>query len=376
MTNHWQSLIPPDVRTAGAEYLPRSVLPTDYRDSAVERWRTALLILAGVLGLAAIAWFVLFAPGESGSKAQWFFGAVVLVAVLVSMWQTHVVLAQVRRETSEAVERLRKEVAAAEERTARELTLARQVHEAELSAQREVARSELTAQTEHARVERALLLAQQQRLAMVGVSRAVNTSTQALAALWNQAATVLDLPDPQARQQAMHPLFEQIAQQVNEFSVELANAHLLVEDERLHQALDDVNEAVLMALQIAEDVHSAVVDGREPDAAAVTSAQRLMHSKAARARELAWRLLRSGIEMPPANGQVDRVPRGAEAATDRDATAASDADGTSTGAEDTAADRATNGSGAPDGATATASGDAKRTLPVGPLPIIGKVPGR
>ena len=52
------------------------------------------------------------------------------MAVLVSMWQTHVVLAQVRRETSEAVERLRKEVAAAEERTARELTLARQVHEA------------------------------------------------------------------------------------------------------------------------------------------------------------------------------------------------------------------------------------------------------
>ena len=52
------------------------------------------------------------------------FAAVVFIAVLVCMWQTHSVLRQARREASEADERLRSELAAAAERSARELTLA------------------------------------------------------------------------------------------------------------------------------------------------------------------------------------------------------------------------------------------------------------
>jgi hypothetical protein len=114
--------------------------------------------------------------------------------------------------------------------------------------------------------------------------------------LWNQGATILRMEDREAREQAMNPVFEQIGQVVNDFSVELANAHLLTEDDRLHRALVRVNEAVVMALRVAEDVHLAVVDGRELHPNPIPSAQRLMHEKAADARHLAWDLLRNGLE--------------------------------------------------------------------------------
>jgi hypothetical protein len=78
--------------------------------------------------------------------------------------------------------------------------------------------------------------------------------------------------------------------------VELAKAHLLIEDDRLHQALIRVNEAVLMAIRVAEDVHVAVVEGRTPQPNPIPSVQRLMHKAAAEARHLAWDLLRTGLD--------------------------------------------------------------------------------
>jgi len=45
-----------------------------------------------------------------------------------------------------------------------------------------------------------------------------------------------------------------------------------------------------------EDVHLAVVDGRELHPNPIPSAQRLMHEKAADARHLAWDLLRNSLE--------------------------------------------------------------------------------
>jgi hypothetical protein len=255
---------------------------------------------AGALaGATAIVWFIVFGPGESGSKAQWFFGAVVFVAVLVSLWQTHSILRQGRRDAADAEARLRRELDAAQERSVRELTLVRSIHEAEMDAQRELARAELTAQAELARVERVQLLAQQQRLAINEVTRAVNAQTHALASLWNQGATALGLDDRHTREQAMGPIFEQIGQVVNDFSVELANAHLLVDDDRVHHALDRVNEAVLTAMHVAEDVHLAVIEGEAPRPDLISTAQRRVHERAAEARHLAWTLLRTGLDRSP-----------------------------------------------------------------------------
>ena len=85
-----------------------------------------------------------------------------------------------------------------------------------------------------------------QKQALVEVSRTVNGHTQLLATLWNEAASILRIEDRDERELAMNPIFEQISQVVNDFSVEVGNAHLLVEDDRLHRALDRVNEAALM----------------------------------------------------------------------------------------------------------------------------------
>jgi hypothetical protein len=94
----------------------------------------------------------------------------------------------------------------------------------------------------------------------------------------------------------MHPIFEQISQVVNEFSVELGNAHLLIEDDRLHHALNRVNEAVLMAIRVAEEVHDAVVEGRAPQPNPIPPVQQLMQARASDARRLAWELLRTGLD--------------------------------------------------------------------------------
>jgi len=287
-------------KSPGSDYLPpaQSGEPDENQGIPAERgaWQVTGWVVGGVAGVVAIVWFILFAPGETGTKAQWFFGATVLVAVLVSIWQTHSILRQAKAEVAAAAERMRAQVAAAEERSARELALVRSIHEAEMDSQQKVARAELAAQVELARVERVHLLAQQQRLAMTEVSRAVYAHSHALATLWNQGASILRNEDREAREQAMNPIFEQISQIVHEFSVELANAHLLIEDDRLNNALIRVNEAVLTAMHVAEDVHLAVVEGRTPQSSAVSAAQRVMHERAAEARHLAWSLLRAGLD--------------------------------------------------------------------------------
>jgi hypothetical protein len=82
---------------------------------------------------------------------------------------------------------------------------------------------------------------------------------------------------------------------VNDFSVELANAHQIVDDDRLSQALESVNEAVLLGISVAQRVCDDIVDGRATEPNPVPAVQRLMHEKAAEARRLAWDLLRTGL---------------------------------------------------------------------------------
>lgn len=253
-------------------------------------------LACGVVAVVAIAWFIFLGPGESGSKAEWFFGAVVLGVVLVSLWQTVTIQRQASQKVAEAGERLRRELVAAEERSAREVAITRRLHQEEMEAKQNLHRAQMEAQREVARVERMHLLKRLQKQAMIEVSRAVGAHTQMLATLWNEAARLLRIEDRDERELAMNPVFEQIGQVVNDFSIELANAHLLVEDDHLHHALDRVNEAAVMAVQVAQDIHAAVVEGNVPEPNPIPPVQRLMHARAADARRLAWELLRTGLE--------------------------------------------------------------------------------
>jgi len=258
-------------------------------------WRGVWWFACGVAGTLAIVWFIIFSRGEIGSKAEWFFGAVVFCVVMVTMWQTLNIQRQANQHAAEAAERLCTELVAAEERAARELAMTQALHRVEMQAREKVFRAEMEAQRELARVERGHLINQLQKQAMVEVSRAVNAHTQMLANLWNEGARTLRIEDRDEREQAMNPIFEQISRVVNDFSVEVSNANVLIENGRLHRALNEVNEAAVMAIRVAEDMHDAVVDGRTPKPDSIRTAQRLMHTRAAEARRHAWEFLRNGL---------------------------------------------------------------------------------
>jgi hypothetical protein len=258
-------------------------------------WQGFGWFACGVAGVLAIGWFIFLSRGELGSKADWFFGAVVFCAVVVTMWQTLTVQRQANQHAAQAAERLRSELLAAEDRTAREIAMTQALHRVETEAREKMFRAEVEAQRELARIERMHLINQLQKQAMVEVSRAVNGHTQMLATLWNEGARILRIEDRDEREQAMNPIFEQISRVVNDFSVEVSNANVLIEDDRLHRALNQVNEAAVMAIKVAEDVHDAVVDGRTPKADSIRTVQRIMQTRAAEARSLAWELLRNGL---------------------------------------------------------------------------------
>lgn len=266
------------------------------RFGAIGGWRAIRWLACAVAGSMATAWFVFLGPGQVGSKAQWFFGAAVLCVVLVTMWQTVNIQRQANQNAADADERLRQELAAAEQRAARELALTQSLHQAELGAQQTLHRAEMECQCERARIDRDYLRKQLQKQAMIEVSRAVNATTAMLATLWNVGASNLRIEDRDGREQAMNQIFEQISQLVHDFSVEVDNAHLLVDDDQLRQALNRVNEAAVMAIRVAEDVHVGVVDGHVPQPNPIPSVQQLMHKRAEEARRLAWDLLRTGLD--------------------------------------------------------------------------------
>ncbi|MFV8053529.1 hypothetical protein [Mycobacterium sp. 48b] len=253
-------------------------------------------LACGGLSSLAIIWYLLFSPGERGSKAEWFFGAVVFVVVMVTMWLTLTIQRQAKNDIAQADERLRRELAAADERSALELALTQKWHRAQMESQQKLHDAELVAQQELARIERNNLLDQLQKQAMIEVSRAVGAHTRMLATLWSEGAAQLRNPDRDERETAMNALFEQISQVVSDVSVELDNAHLLSQDDRLQDALNRVNDAVLLAIQVAEDLHADVVEGRAPETNPIPAVQRLLHERATAARRLAWSLLRTGLE--------------------------------------------------------------------------------
>jgi hypothetical protein len=266
------------------------------RFAAINGWRVFGWAACGVAGLLAIGWFIVLGPGELGPKADWFFGAVVFGVVLVAMWQTVTIQRQANRRVAEAAERLRSELAEAEKRSARELEFTRQLHDAQVESQQKAHVAEMDAMQKQARIERTHLLNQLQKQAVTEVSRVIGAHTQVLAMLWNQAAVILHSDDRDEREQAMLPIFERIGEVVNDFSVELGNANQIVEDDRLSQALEAVNEAVLMAIRVAQDVCDDVVEGRSPETNPIPPVARLMHERAAEARRLAWDLLRTGLD--------------------------------------------------------------------------------
>jgi hypothetical protein len=281
---------------------------------AIDRWRgIGELSLGFAIGIV-IVWFFCFSHLVVRPNSDWVVGAGAFAAVAVVLWQAnriqrqaqevqrqakddaHEAAERLARELAAAQEGLRREFAAAQEGLRREFAAAEARSAGELAHARELHRVELDAQKELARIQRVHLLELQQKQALAEVSRAVSAHTHMLATLQNQGAKILAIQDRAERELAMDAIMEQLGRVVQDFLVELGNAHLLIEDDRVHEALDRVNAVALKAVGVAEDVRVAVVEGYEPDPNPIPPVQELMQTRAADARNLAAELLRTGNE--------------------------------------------------------------------------------
>jgi hypothetical protein len=239
--------------------------------AAIDGWRGVGRLACGAAGALAIAWFILLSPGETGSKADWFFGAVVFVVAVVAVWQTVNVQRQADRRVAEAAERLRIELAAAEKRSARELELTQRLHEAHWNSARLRWRADSSPPRGDGRRATAGSSRPQppgQPAAEAGRHGGVaggRRKHQMLATLWNRGASILHSGDREEREQSMLPIFEQIGQVVNDFSSNLPTPTRSSRTSVLNQALEGVNEAVLMAIRVAQEVCDDVVAGRAPE---------------------------------------------------------------------------------------------------------------
>lgn len=259
-------------------------------------WRGMGWLALGFVPAAAFMWLVLFSGIQTGSKADWFAGVSTFTAVVVALVLTARITRQVEADAAKAYEGLRRELAEAELRTRTELAAAEQRSADELAHALELHRVELDAQKELAHAQRVHLLELQQKQALAEVLRAVSAHTRMLATVWNRGAKILEIKDRAEREQAMDAIMEPLGQVVQDFWVELGNANLLIEDDRLHEVLNRVNGAAVKAVHVAEDVRTAVVDGQVPDPNPIPPVQEVMHERAADARRVALELLQTGHE--------------------------------------------------------------------------------
>src|SRR3954462_15114359 len=77
------------------------------RDARRVGWDAIGGFACGVAGSLTIAWFIFSSRGEIGSKAEWFFGAVVFCVVMVTMWQILTIQRQANQTAVATARRLR-----------------------------------------------------------------------------------------------------------------------------------------------------------------------------------------------------------------------------------------------------------------------------
>lgn len=218
-----------------------------------------------------------------------------LCAVIVALWQSTVVRRQTQAEGIDAAKRLQNELAAANERTGREVAAAEERSRRELEAAEARHRAEIENQQQLARIQRVHLSEQQQKQALIEISRAVNAHTHMLATLWVEGAKILKLEERADRQLAFHTVSEQLGRCVHNSALEIENARMLVEDERLIEAIEGIRDATEKAVFVGDLVRISVTEGTPPPASLIPDAQALLQQASAQARELAVEILRTGF---------------------------------------------------------------------------------
>ena len=284
--------------------------------------------MCGLVAFALLVWSFVLEPWPVGATADWVVGLGTLSAVVVALWQSTVLRRLALDEATDAANRLRQDLTAAQQRMDQELNAAEQRMETELnaatdrmetelnaakermetelSAARERLNTELEAaenrhrieldhQRELARVQRVHLREQEFKLALIRVTRAVNAVTHMLATLTEEASRVVDIPDRQDREDALLAISEKLGILIQDVVVEVSGAHMLTQNDALHEALNQVLAAV-MSTPIAEmAIRDVVIQrARMPQPNPVPRAQQAMQAAVGDARQMAGDLLVTG----------------------------------------------------------------------------------
>jgi hypothetical protein len=247
---------------------------------------TAFLLALGVLQAIElrrdrplIAW---------GSVSDAFAACGTILAVVVALRQASAARKQADEDARDAAERLERELAAAEER-----------HQDQLREQREVATLEVENQVQLARVQRLHIREQDFKNALIRITRAAGAYTHELATLLELGRRVIKMPADQ-RGDALHDVNKQLGRYVQDFSIEIAGAHMLTQDDEIHEALNRVNAALLLGPQAEIPFRNVAIDGasRERDvtnaAAPIFMAMDAIQTRLGEARQLAGDKLITG----------------------------------------------------------------------------------
>jgi hypothetical protein len=129
------------------------------------------------------------------------------------------------------------------------------------------------------------------------VSRAAGACTHELATLVAETSRIVNGPTRQERDDALKPISKQIAARVHDLSAEIWGAHMLTNNDQLHDALDRINAAALKGPE-AEMAYrnTAVNHGNTPMATPIFMAMEELQRVIGDAGRLAGRLLVTGSD--------------------------------------------------------------------------------
>jgi hypothetical protein len=225
-----------------------------------------------------------------GSVSDAFAACGTILAVVVALRQAYAARKQADEDASDAAERLERELAAAEKR-----------HQDQLREQREVATLEVENQIQLARVQRLHIREQDFKNALIRITRAAGAYTHELATLLELGRRVVKMPLPvDQRGDALHDVSKQLGRYVQDFSIEIAGAHMLTQDDEIHEALNQVNAALMLGPQAEIAFRNVVIDGafKERDvtnaAAPIFMAMDAIQTRLGEARQLAGDKLITG----------------------------------------------------------------------------------
>lgn len=243
---------------------------------------TALLIIVGAIqGLDLQRKY----PWVSWGTVPESFAAVgTVAAVAVALWQSVVIRKQAQADGIVAANQFQTELAAAAERHQIELDAAERRHQIELDHQRDLARE-----------QRIHLAEQQQKVALAQISRAVDAHAHTLARLWNQGAKIREISDPAVRLEKLDVLSEECSLVAKSAVQEIVMAHMLVQHDELHDALDNVNRAIEQGIYAEMAVRQTIAAGRAPNPNPIPAVQALMSDRMAETWRLAAQLLVTGL---------------------------------------------------------------------------------